>query len=371
VAIRLGVVAAASAVALSSASLATAAPQAILTPSSISTGHLAPRFDTESDLGDAEDRAERLRARLALLQARVEWTNERLAYVRGQLAEAATRSVTAEQRLAQLQGIDAAAAADLAHRVRAIEQSGGPVALYSQALSGASITDVASNLAALNAVLGADLAVASDAQGAAAQAATWQHQLSDVADQRAQLVGRARALAADAERLVVVQRHLLRNVDQSVRQLARTLASEREVAAAAAAEQFVPTGPYTESSNGYGSAAVAAALSKLGSTYVWGTEGPDTFDCSGLVQWAYGQAGLLLPRLASDQYFASAPVSVSSMEPGDVLVYAYDTHDANTIHHISMYIGNGLMVHAPRTGDVVRVVPVYYDGLYGVGRPGV
>ena len=59
------------------------------------------------------------------------------------------------------------------------------------------------------------------------------------------------------------------------------------------------------------------------------------------------------------------------MQPGDLFVYAYDTADASTIHHITMYIGNGQMVHAPHTGDVVRIAPVYYEGLYGVARPGL
>jgi cell wall-associated NlpC family hydrolase len=90
-----------------------------------------------------------------------------------------------------------------------------------------------------------------------------------------------------------------------------------------------------------------------------------------LLQWAYLQAGLVLPRVSSDQWFATTPVPADQMQPGDLLVYAYDVSDADTIHHIAMYIGDGQMVHAPRTGDVVRVVPVYDDGLYGVGRPGV
>ena len=128
----------------------------------------------------------------------------------------------------------------------------------------------------------------------------------------------------------------------------------------------VPSGPTP-----YASAAIAAALSKLGSPYVWGDEGPTTFDCSGLMQWSYLQAGLVLPRVSGDQYFATTPIPTDQMQPGDLLVYAYDLSDGSTIHHIAMYIGDGQMVHAPRTGDVVRVVPVYYDGLYGVGRPGV
>ncbi len=111
----------------------------------------------------------------------------------------------------------------------------------------------------------------------------------------------------------------------------------------------IPSGPTP-----YASPAIAAALSKLGSPYVWGTEGPSTFDCSGLVQWSYLQAGLVLPRVSSDQYFASTPIPTDQMQPGDLLVYAYDTSDASTIHHITMYIGNGQMVHAPHTGDVVQ-----------------
>ena len=330
--------------------------------------------DTEGKLSAARHRAEQLRASLALLRAKADWTNERLAYARDQLASAASRSVSAEQQLATLEAVDSDADAALAYRVRAIEQSGGTFALYSQALDGSTLTDIVSNLAALNAVLGTDLAAASDAGDAAAEATTIHDQLAQTADERAALVLRVGTLADTADRLLRAERRLLDAADSQVRQLARTLATEREAAAARAAAAAAPTlasGTTDAGANPYASAAVTAALSKLGSDYVWGAEGPDTFDCSGLVQWAYGRAGLSLPRLASDQYFASTPVAVSAMQPGDLLVYAYDPSDESTIHHIAMYIGNGKMVHAPHTGDVVRIVPVYYDGLYGVGRPGL
>ena len=334
---------------------------------------LTPRANPDSvdTLSAARSRAERLRATVALLQARADWTNERLAYVRGQLAAAESRSVTAEQQLTVLEAAGADAHAVLAHRVRAIEQSGGTMALYTQALDGSSITEIASNIAALNAVLGTDAAAASDASDAAAQAAALQSRLADVADERTTLVRRAGSLAERAQRLLQGQQHALSGATANVRRLAHVLAREREAAAAAAAVPRLPGGETDASANPYGSTAVTAALSKVGSDYVWGAEGPDTFDCSGLVQWSYGQAGLLMPRLADDQYFASTPIAVSAMQPGDLIVYAYDPHDGNTIHHITMYVGNGMMVHAPHTGDVVRVVPVYYDGLYGVGRPGL
>jgi cell wall-associated NlpC family hydrolase len=96
-------------------------------------------------------------------------------------------------------------------------------------------------------------------------------------------------------------------------------------------------------------AAVNAALTKLGSSYVWGATGPTTFDCSGLMQWAYGQAGITLPRTAAAQAGYGTPVSRSQLQPGD-LVYYY-----SPVSHIGMYLGNGVMVHAPTSGDVVKI----------------
>ena len=330
--------------------------------------------DTQSDLQSARVQAERVSARLALLEAKQEWTNERLAYAREQLAAAVGSSVTVQEQLDELTGASADASAELAHRVRAIEQSGGPMALYSQALTGTSIAEVASNLAALNALLGTGQAAEQEAITAVDNATQLEQRLDHVADERAQLVAQVHALSDEVASLADGQADVLATVDSTIKQLARELAREREAAAAVAAVTSPTAAPdvvTTSDSGPYAEAAIDAALSKLGSPYVWGDEGPDTFDCSGLVLWSYAQAGLSLPRLASDQYFASTPVSVDAMAPGDLLVYAYDINDDQTIHHITMYIGNGQMVHAPRTGDVVKVVPVYYDGLYGVARPGI
>lgn len=324
------------------------------------------------DLDTVKARAEALRAELEGLRARAEWTRERLAQARGELARATVSVIEADQQLAELQGATTQADIDLAHRVRAIEQSGGAIALYSQALDASAITDVTSNVAALNAVLTTDIVRVDDAEQAQQLMEQVHGRLDRISDERAALTVEARELAERAQRLVRAQRALLREADDEVARVTRLLEQREARQAAAAAAATAPwTGPLPSGPTPYATEAVATALSVLGSPYVWGAEGPSTFDCSGLVQWSYLQAGLVLPRLASDQYFASTPVPVGSMQPGDLLVYAYDTSDPDTIHHIAMYIGNGQMVHAPRTGDVVRVVPVYYDGLYGVGRPGL
>ena len=341
---------------------ATAAPS----PPVVALPRSAPDLDT------VKARAETLRAELEALQARAEWTRERLAQARGELARATVSVIEADQQLAGLQGATTQADIDLAHRVRAIEQSGGAVALYSQALDASAITDVTSNVAALDAILTTDIVRVDDAEQAERLMEQVHGRLDRISDERAELTSAARELAERAQRLVRAQRALLNQADDEVARLTRLLEQREARRAAAAAAAATPwTGALPSGPTPYATEAMATALSVLGSPYVWGDEGPTTFDCSGLVQWSYLQAGLVLPRLASDQYFASTPVPVGAMQPGDLLVYAYDTSDPDTIHHIAMYIGNGQMVHAPRTGDVVRVVPVYYDGLYGVGRPGL
>jgi cell wall-associated NlpC family hydrolase len=105
---------------------------------------------------------------------------------------------------------------------------------------------------------------------------------------------------------------------------------------------------------GKGKAAEAArwALTQQLKPYVWGAEGPNSFDCSGLVMWAYQRVGISLPHYTGDQWTAGAHISRQDMRPGD-LVFFY-----NDLHHVGIYIGGGLMVHAPRTGDVVRVAPL-------------
>ncbi|WP_206796902.1 NlpC/P60 family protein [Amycolatopsis sp. MtRt-6] len=109
-------------------------------------------------------------------------------------------------------------------------------------------------------------------------------------------------------------------------------------------------------------AAVNAALSKLGSTYVYGSTGPTTFDCSGLTSWAYKQAGLTIPRTSREQSTFGAAVPRDQLQPGD-LVFFY-----SPVSHVGMYIGDGKMVHAPDTGDVVKISPLQSQ-YSGARRP--
>jgi cell wall-associated NlpC family hydrolase len=120
-------------------------------------------------------------------------------------------------------------------------------------------------------------------------------------------------------------------------------------------------------------AAVRWALAQLGDSYLWGAAGPDRFDCSGLTSAAYAAAGVAIPRVSRAQWGAGPHVTVANLLPGDLVFYADNTGDPATIHHVGMYIGNGLMVHAPHTGDVVRVASIWREGYIGATRiiPGV
>ncbi|MCI0386547.1 NlpC/P60 family protein [Streptomyces sp. CNQ085] len=96
-------------------------------------------------------------------------------------------------------------------------------------------------------------------------------------------------------------------------------------------------------------AALRAAQSKIGTPYVWGATGPNSFDCSGLTSWAYSQAGVSLPRTSQAQANAGTRIySQSQLAPGDLVIFYGD------LHHVGFYAGNGQVLHAPRTGANVR-----------------
>ncbi len=111
--------------------------------------------------------------------------------------------------------------------------------------------------------------------------------------------------------------------------------------------------------------AVAAAYSQLGVPYVFAASSPGVaFDCSGLTKWAWGTVGVSLPHFAASQYSTTPHVSRDQIQPGDLLYYH------SPIGHVAIYIGNGQLIHAPRTGDVVKISTVNWGSVVGISRPG-
>jgi cell wall-associated NlpC family hydrolase len=110
--------------------------------------------------------------------------------------------------------------------------------------------------------------------------------------------------------------------------------------------------------------AIDAAEQELGKPYQWGAEGPDSFDCSGLMVWAWSAAGVALPHLAQDQYNLTRRVAISDLLPGDMVFYGTPSN----VHHVGLYVGNGTMIEAPATGEVVRDASIFRADLLSGGR---
>jgi cell wall-associated NlpC family hydrolase len=107
--------------------------------------------------------------------------------------------------------------------------------------------------------------------------------------------------------------------------------------------------------------AMQYALGEVGKPYVWGGTGPDSYDCSGLMLRAYESAGITLPRVARQQYWAGAQLPVRQAQPGDLLFWGYDTSNPDSIHHVAMYLGNGRMVEAANQTVPLRQRAVNFD----------
>jgi len=111
-------------------------------------------------------------------------------------------------------------------------------------------------------------------------------------------------------------------------------------------------------------AVLRAAESRQGRPYQWGSAGPGSFDCSGLVQWSFARAGVPMPRVAADQARTGPAVQVSDLEPGDLLFYHTDPTAPGYISHVAIYLGSGWMIQAPQPGLRVQIVPANFGAQF-------
>jgi len=118
-----------------------------------------------------------------------------------------------------------------------------------------------------------------------------------------------------------------------------------------------PAGAGNVASDAAAAAAVAWARQQIGKPYQWGGSGPNSFDCSGLVQAAWRNGGgVSIPRVAASQYAAATKVPYSEMRPGDLIFWGTD------LHHVAMFSGNGMMIEAPSSGLAIREIPIRWAG---------
>ncbi|QAA35023.1 C40 family peptidase [Clostridium manihotivorum] len=125
--------------------------------------------------------------------------------------------------------------------------------------------------------------------------------------------------------------------------------------AAATAQTFVSRGS-SGSVPASSSSVLSEAYKYLGIPYVWGAGGPNSFDCSGFTSYVFGKLGVSLPRTTYDQINVGTSVSYSDLQPGDLV---FTRGSASRPEHVGIYVGGGQMIHAPRTGENVKVGPIY------------
>ncbi|CAO5230292.1 peptidoglycan DL-endopeptidase CwlO [Frankia sp. AgKG'84/4] len=173
------------------------------------------------------------------------------------------------------------------------------------------------------------------------------------AARRAQEAARAAAAAAAAREAAAEQARYQQ-------QAGVTAAAGRDFAAVSVAA--APAAPKLGS--GGAATVVREAYAQLGKPYVWGAEGPNTFDCSGLTQWVWQKGGVGLSHYTGSQWNEGRRVGRAELLPGDLVFFDAD------LGHVGIYVGAGKMIHAPRTGEVVRVENVWWSNFQGGVRPG-
>lgn len=323
---------------------------------------------------DARARAAALAATVRGLQTQAEVAIERYDAAEVRLGQAVTQRMLAQRALdaaQQTAGDNAAVSED---RVRALYESGGPTSLLATVLDGSNLSEALARYHDVTVVLGTDHETERTDSRRVADAQRLSAELATAASEITRLQVAAARAATSVRRLLTAQQRALSAADAQVRKL---VAQEQAAALARSAASFeqavqaaggVVNGDMTPP-NDVVATMFTVAKSKLGDPYVWGATGPDAFDCSGLTQFSYAAAGVALPRVAADQWNVGAKVALSDLEPGDLLFWATDTSRPETIHHVAIYVGGGMMLAAPHTGDVVKVQPVYMDGFIGATRP--
>jgi cell wall-associated NlpC family hydrolase len=294
--------------------------------------------------------------------------NVRLDRIHKDMAENKARLETARKNLTQ-------ARARVSARVLALYTSEEPDAL-SVILGSSSLGDLIERLDSANRIADDDARIAAEVTRYKHEVATRQQELVKAEADQQRIVDERAAQRASIESQLAARRQLYNSIKDQIAQLqaAERARQERLAAQARAAARQQdnqtpapqPSTADTSSSSGGSSggtsiptpppathsSVVSIALQYLGVPYVWGGASPSGFDCSGLTMYVYAKVGVYLPHNAAMQYGLGHPVARSQLAPGDLVFF-------NGLSHVGMYIGGGRFVHAPHTGDVVKISSLY------------
>jgi len=327
---------------------------------SVTAAALAVTLLPQSGQAAPKPTLDQVKAELASLQTQAEVAQENLNETNVKVAAASRALTQIKARVARSQAVVDAAQLQVGRLASAAYRNGG-VDETMQLFLADNPTQFLEQMSALDSVSRHQ----SDVLRAAAVAQ--QRLFQDKLAAKQQLAAlRKLWTAADAEykarQSAVDKASALYNSLEASQRAALAQASARSQAAARSSRSSHGRG-VPHYSGSIGGRVVAYAMSRVGDSYVWGASGPNSFDCSGLTLWAYAHVGISLPHSSSAQYGSGRHVSSGSLEPGD-LVFFY-----SPIHHVGIYIGNGMVVHAANPGEGVTTAPLSSMPYSGAVRP--
>ena len=278
------------------------------------------------------------------LQAKIDKIGEQYDQVTGQLSAARGRLATVRREAAREQAQFNAARTKLAQVVVAAYENSAQTSAAGL-LTSADPAVVLGQASLLQQLASTQRAQAVQLLAGARQVTQVQQELQRTEDGIAALHAQLAAQKTKLGKLLTARQATLDSL---------TTAQQGQVAANAVGAGGTTTAVYTGPTNTQAEKAVAFVYAQLGKPYQWGATGPGSYDCSGLVQAAWASAGVSIPRVTYDQWAALQHISVSSLQPGDLLYYDGEGH-------VSMYVGDGYIIDAPSTGLDVQKIPMNTD----------
>jgi peptidoglycan DL-endopeptidase CwlO len=302
--------------------------------------------------------------------------NVELGRIDGELDVNARHLVAARKSLNRAQ-------ARIAERLRDLYVNGDGDSTLEVLLGSKSLDDIIARLDAIERVSGQDTRILSEVKQYRREVETRRAELKDARIEQAEVVADRAAQKASIEGQLAERQQLYASVKDEIAQMeaaerrrqaqlaaeARArLEAQRLAAQAAAQAPALATTTYTESAEdvvipvapppdgSLASQVIGIAMQFLGTPYVWGGASPGGFDCSGLTSYSFAQIGVSLPHHAASQYNYGTAVSREDLQPADLVFF-------NGLGHMGMYIGGGQFIHAPHTGDVVKISSIY-DSWY-------